>query len=392
MNGSLLTVVLAVVNGVLTVTPLTIGSPAPKLAPMKFVRGDPVKELAKGTVYVIEFSGVECVPCHKVIPLLVNLQKAHPKVVFVSVYGNDEKAVREFLADKGKGAEYRVAVDPAGVVSNAWSAAALQAGIPHAFVVDAAGTVAWIGHAANLADPLRHIVAGTFDPRAYAMRLRVEQGVALRERRRLAREAAGSAEYKRVNGLVIAGKLAGALAATDRALTQYAGCPNATGLLRRMKMYLLANLPGRKEEAVALATDLAIDARLSGRSIDVANTASSLLNAAEGATLVDRDQRLVDLAIVLLTGPDPDDLRGTPPGEAQQRRASSLGALGWAYHLQGDHPKAVVALQEALAITEKLKPDPGANEKEFAVEQKQAADFFRERLAELRGSAGRGTK
>jgi tetratricopeptide (TPR) repeat protein len=253
-------------------------------------------------------------------------------------------------------------------------------------------TLAWIGHAANLADPLGRIVAGTFDPRADAMRLRIEQGVALRERRLLVREAAGSAEYKRVNNLVIAGKLAEALAATDHALTQFAGCPNATGLLRRMKMYLLANLPGRTEEAVVLATDLAIDARLSGRWIDVANTASGLLNAADRAAAVDRDQRLVDLAIALLTGPDPDDLRGKPPGEVQQRRASSLARLGWAYHLRGDHPKAVAAVQDALAITEKLKPDPGADEKEFAVEQKQAADFFRERLAEFRRAAGRGAK
>jgi hypothetical protein len=55
--------------------PLTIGNPSPKLAAMKYVRGEAVKELSAGTIYLVEFSGTECVPCDKCIPLLNELQK-----------------------------------------------------------------------------------------------------------------------------------------------------------------------------------------------------------------------------------------------------------------------------------------------------------------------------
>ena len=42
--------------------PLTIGDPAPPLALKAFLKGEPIKELKKGTVYVIEFSGTQCAP------------------------------------------------------------------------------------------------------------------------------------------------------------------------------------------------------------------------------------------------------------------------------------------------------------------------------------------
>jgi thiol-disulfide isomerase/thioredoxin len=392
MTGSLLGIVLAVAAAPSS-TPLTIGSPAPKLGPLTFVRGEPVGELARGTVYVIEFSGVECVPCRKAIPLLNDLQKAHPGVVVVSVfYGDEEKAVRAFLADKGKAAQYRVAVDSTGATWKAWFAAALLVGIPHAFVVDAAGKVAWIGYLDDLGDALGRIVAGTFDPRADVMRLRVEQGAALRERRLEEREEAGRAEYNRVNDLVIAGKLPEALAATDRALPRYAGCPQATERLRGMKTYLLANLPGRQEEAVALATDLAIEARLSGQCRVVARTADAFLDAAGRAAPAARDQRLVDLAIVLLAGPEPADLRGKPVGEAQRLRASTLETLARAYHLRGDRRRAIATVQEALAATEKQRPDPGTDEAQFAARQKRTIEYLKGRLAEFQRADERPAK
>jgi thiol-disulfide isomerase/thioredoxin len=384
MTGSVLSAVLA---AALFPAPLTIGSPAPKIAPLTFVRGDPVKELSKGTIYVIEFSGVECVPCHEVIRLLTKLQKTHPKVILISVYSDDEKIVREYLADKGKGADYRVAVDSPGAMWKTWSAAALQGGIPTAFVVDAAGKVAWIGNPADLADPLGQIVAGTFDSRADMMRLHFEQGLVRRERGLQEQERQIVAEHKRVNELESAGKVSDALAATDRALARFAGWPRANSLFRSKKLYLLAKLPGRKEEVVALATDLAIDARLSGQWMELTSTGTDLLNLVERVTPKDPDRRLVDLAVALLAGQEPNDLRWKPAGEAQKARASILYLQGRAHHLRGDHRKAVAALQDALAVAEKLKPDPGVNEKDFAAEQKQMADYFRELLAEYRRAA-----
>ena len=78
----------------ITTSPLTIGSPAPELAAMTFVRGEAVKEIAKGSVHVVEFSGTTCGPCIRAIPEMNALQQQHPEVVFVSVFGQDEKVVR----------------------------------------------------------------------------------------------------------------------------------------------------------------------------------------------------------------------------------------------------------------------------------------------------------
>ena len=192
-------------------SPLTIGSPSPKLAAMKYVRGDPVKELSAETIYVVEFSGTKCVPCIECIPHLNELLKKHTNVVFISIYGEDEQAVRGFLAGAGRGIALRVAVDPGQRMWRGWSEAACQEGVPCVFIVGKNEKIAWIGHPLNLAEPLARVVAGTFDPQEHVLRLKVEQEAALRLRRARLREEKGREEYDRISGKVFDGKLAEAL-------------------------------------------------------------------------------------------------------------------------------------------------------------------------------------
>ena len=146
------------------------------------VRGDGVKELKKGTIYVVEFSGTRCGPCLKCVPPLNELQKKYPDVVLLSIYDEDEKVVRKFLAGAGKDIAFRVAADPSGAMWRNWSDAACTDwnGIPQAFVVGKDGKIAWIGSPWVMADPLAQIVAGTFDPQEDAMRLKLEQTTTLR--------------------------------------------------------------------------------------------------------------------------------------------------------------------------------------------------------------------
>ncbi len=61
--------------------PLTIGSPSPKLAAMKYVKGDVVEKLLPGTIYVVEFSGTECAPCLACVPHMNELQEAYGRRV-----------------------------------------------------------------------------------------------------------------------------------------------------------------------------------------------------------------------------------------------------------------------------------------------------------------------
>jgi hypothetical protein len=374
--------------------PLTIGSPSPKLVAMKYVRGDAVKEPSAGTIYVVEFSGTECVPCMKCIPHLNELHEKHADVVFISVYGEAEKAVRAFLATKGKDIAFRVAVDPARRMWRGWSAPACQEGIPHAFIVGKDGRIAWIGHPADLAEPLARVVAGTFDPQAYVVRLKVEQEAALRLRRASEREKRGRDECDRINEMIIAGKLADALADTDKALAAYHDCPKVAKWLRWTRVYLLANLPGKREEAFQLATELAVEAKMSGRFSDMCNGAKSLLNAAAQAEPGVRDKRLVDLALPLLCDPSPadPDLRGRPEHVLQDYRIATLRHRGWAYHLRGDTTRATTAIRDAMAMLRDQKPPPGADAKKFAEDVKRRLETFQAILREYAEKAAPSPK
>ncbi len=358
--------------------PLTIGSPSPKLASMKYVKGDAIKALSAGTVYVVEFSGTQCVPCIRCIPHLNALQKKHTDVVFLSIYCEYEKAVRGFLTGKGKDIAIRVAVDPGRRMWRDWAEPACQDGIPCAFIVGKEGRIAWIGDPVDLDDPLARIVADTFDPQEYVLRLKVEQEAFLRLRRAREREEKGSKECERINDMAIAGKLADALADTDKALAAYRDCPEATERLRRMRFYLLANLPGKREEAFQLATELAVEAKMSGQDRVMLNTAKSLLAAAEDAKPEVRDTRLIDLALPLLGEATPFDpeWRGRNENDRRDYRILTLRFQGRAYHLRGDAARATNSIRDAMVMIRDLKPPPGADAKKFATDTRRRLEYF----------------
>ena len=58
---------------------------------------------------------------------------------------------------------YAIAIDDDGQTTAAYMAASRRQGIPCAFVVDRNGRIAWLGHPKDLAEPLRRIVAGTWN-------------------------------------------------------------------------------------------------------------------------------------------------------------------------------------------------------------------------------------
>jgi thiol-disulfide isomerase/thioredoxin len=156
---------------------LQVGDPAPRLSVSTWLNGEPVKQLEKGTVYIIECWATWCGPCRASIPHVSELQAKHKEkglvVIGLNVWERDTAAVEPFVKKMGDKMAYRVALDEvdkpgeAGKSARDWLVAAGQEGIPCAFVVDKQSKIAWIGHPMDGMDEVvAGVLAGTFDPKA----------------------------------------------------------------------------------------------------------------------------------------------------------------------------------------------------------------------------------
>ncbi len=164
---------------------LEIGSQAPNLD-VKYWLSDNdglfqhTKTIEPGHVYVIEFWATWCGPCIGVMPLMAELQEKYrdQKVQIISVSDEDLDTVQNFLERKipGDAAKrtfgeltnsYCLTTDPDKSVKADYFRAARQTGIPCAFVVGKTGLIEWIGHPAELGEPLGKIVQDAWDRNAF---------------------------------------------------------------------------------------------------------------------------------------------------------------------------------------------------------------------------------
>jgi len=158
------------------VMPTKIGDAAWPLEGLEFVKGGPVK-IEPGKVYIVEFWATWCPPCKVTIPHLTEVVHKYKdkKVVVVGISTEKIDLVKAFVAKQAENMDYNVAVDSARQVSKGYMGAFGVNTIPHAFIVDPQGKVAWYGHPMDdMERALDDVLAGTFDPAAYA-RARAEE-------------------------------------------------------------------------------------------------------------------------------------------------------------------------------------------------------------------------
>ncbi len=157
-----------------------LGLPAPALSIERWVKGDAVdlKEGKGKNICVIEFWATWCPPCRESIPHLTEMQKQFKDkgVVFLGVSDEPLGTVKSFVAKMGAKMDYRVAVDKDRQTSKAYMEAFGIGDIPHAFVVDKTGVIAWQGHPmAGLEHALEQMVAGKYDLEAAKKAMRTEE-------------------------------------------------------------------------------------------------------------------------------------------------------------------------------------------------------------------------
>jgi thiol-disulfide isomerase/thioredoxin len=177
---------------------LSIGDPAPPIHIHTWVKGTPVKELAKGKVYVIDFWATWCIPCVTSMPQTTKLQKRFQDkgLVIIGVtstdsFGNTEDAIRKLVERKGADIGFAVGIDEPGASPKAYQGVfrgrtieaylrgTAEPSLPAAFVIDRQGRLAFIGHPLEIDDAVEKCLEGTWDLGAArkqrAARLRAEE-------------------------------------------------------------------------------------------------------------------------------------------------------------------------------------------------------------------------
>ncbi len=148
--------------------PGELGMPAPPLRIAEWVKGTSVSlEQGRGDkITVVEFWATWCPPCRTTIPHLTALQKkfADKGVTVVGITSEEAGKVKPFVEKQGAEMDYTVAIDDDDKTSDGYMKAFGVRGIPHAFVVDKAGRIAWHGHPmAGLDKAVEEMLAGTYD-------------------------------------------------------------------------------------------------------------------------------------------------------------------------------------------------------------------------------------
>lgn len=155
---------------------LKVGDPAPPLQVGKWLKGDPIKALEKGKVYVIECWATWCGPCIAAMPHVTELQAKYKDkgvvVIGVNVWERDPSAPEPFVKRMGDKMGYAVVMDDTtgaaspsdGKMATTWLKAAGRNGIPCSFLVDRQGKIAWIGHPMQMGRPLAALAEDRFDP------------------------------------------------------------------------------------------------------------------------------------------------------------------------------------------------------------------------------------
>jgi thiol-disulfide isomerase/thioredoxin len=170
---------------------LTVGDPAPPLVASEWLSGTAVDSFAADRIYLIEFWASWCGPCIASLPRLDALARRHGhRLVAVALttldLDNDRSAIRRVMTSTdamwGETPAFRVAIDEGTQTADAYRRATRETALPHVYLVDRDGWLAWHGHPAEADAVVAALIAGTWDRSAARRDDEVRQAAALSSR------------------------------------------------------------------------------------------------------------------------------------------------------------------------------------------------------------------
>jgi thiol-disulfide isomerase/thioredoxin len=277
----------------------------------QWVKGDPVQDLQRGKVYVVEFWATWCGPCRRSIPHLTQVQNRHRAegltIIGVSIDQNTG-AVKPFVDQQGATMDYTIGIDTRRSMARDWMQAAGVSGIPHAFVVGKDGMISWAGNPLSteafdraieraLAQPYTPATPGTPGERpggspASTLGGSSDDPATLNS----VREAASAGEWDRALSTLEAGfrarKLTRLTYRQERLDILFTGTKDSAEAYRLARDYIRDDIGLNAEALRAMAVRILDDQSLPQRDYDVA------LLAANRASSLARDQDAAALALV----------------------------------------------------------------------------------------------
>jgi thiol-disulfide isomerase/thioredoxin len=358
---------------------LTVGTPAPPLAVERFLKGESVTELTKGTAYVIEFSGTNCAPCIRSFPHQTELQTKYPNVVFICVFNEKEPEVRSFLDKHGATMGFRVALDREGNMEKNWREASAYIGVPAAYIVGADGVIAWIGSPDELDSPLENVAAGhKLDLPLERMKLYFDQANTIAENTAQTRsklfEDAAAAQHEQL----VKHQWDEVVRTCEQAANDF---PENEFHFLWHKLFALAANPRTTDEALKFAAELSakmpysLDSHYGG--LGQNNLSDPDYNVQIARFLVQHEANdhplLAEAATILLAKSEEALARLTNEDERRVRKTFIREISAMVAAKQGDFTKAISLQRDAVILLRERRFD------EFSIEERKSREEYNQR-------------